>query len=397
MLSKNLRKSVFVATLFIALPALATEPPKTPADFLISDPVTHSEIRDQGKTGFCWAYSTTAMLEAELLRERGIRTDLSEEYIGFFHIYEQLLKMAPQFFTMEKAAPEGQDSPRPGRDLLNGALVTFFFHPAEGAPDLNLGMDLIEKYGIVPESAFAFKSAKGFFASRIEGRVRRFINQTLRDPVKNKAFRKRKADGTYTTEPLARPMLEALARVYTNELDPSTPGKLAKTLLDVYRSGFAHDGITHDPKTFARDYLGFKRSDYQLLEVTPENEAERFALLRESLAQDRPVQLAFVLYADYSTAAKTTGILQNTLCEGKACPPAGGHAVLIVNEALSASTKRLDGFVIQNSWGAFGLDARGKTDGEKGFQIVTLDYLRRIYTLEKAQPQHRNWSFLLKR
>ncbi len=393
MLRLPFTKPCLLLVLLTALPSLAW----ATQDFVIPEPVPHSDVRDQGKSGFCWAYSTTAMLEAELLRERGIRVDLSEEYLGFFHIYDQLLRMAPHFFQMEKSVADDEANSRPLRDLLNGALVTFFFHPSEGAPDLELGMDLIEKYGIVPEAAFRYKAEKGVLKNRVEGRIRRFINQTLRDPLKNKEFRKQNTDGSYSYEPLPSPLLQALARVYTDESHlPDSENSVADTLLKAYHSGFNYDGLAYDPKAFARDHARFTRSDYKLLEVTPENEAERIALLRETLSKGQSVQLGFMLYQGYSSAAQTTGILQNSLCNEKACPPAGGHAVLIVNEALRASTGDLAGFVIQNSWGPVGLDSRGRKGEEKGFQILTLDYVRRIYTLKETDLKNRHWSFLVK-
>lgn len=370
--------------------------PKTAQDFISPSAVVHSQVREQGNTGFCWAYSTTAMLEAEILREREIRVDLSEEYLGFFHFYDQVLRMAPKYFKLERSVSVDGKESRPLRDLFNGAVVSFVLRPSEGAPDLRLGIDLIQKYGIVPESAFRFKASKGLFASRIQGRARRFINDTLRDPVKNKAFRKRNLDGSYSNEPDADRLMEALARVYTDEMDSLSPAVLAEKLLKAYRFGFGFDRVLYKPKTFARNVVGFNHSDYRFFEVTPANEAEQLMVLRQSLSDGRAVQLGFMLNENYSDDAKTSGILQNNLCDGKVCAPAGGHAVLLVNEARSASTHELAGFVIQNSWGPVGLDDEGKAGGEKGFQILTLDYLRRIYTLEKASLDNRHWSFLVK-
>jgi C1A family cysteine protease len=40
-----------------------------------------SPIRDQGDCGSCWAFGTTAVLEAWINAKRGRRTDLSEEYL----------------------------------------------------------------------------------------------------------------------------------------------------------------------------------------------------------------------------------------------------------------------------------------------------------------------------
>ena len=403
--SRPLRNAaLFVGALLASAPyaALAQETtPKTVDDFRAGAAVEHSGVRDQGNAGFCWAYSTTAMIEAGLLRDRRIQLDLSEEYVAFFNIYDQLLKMAPQLFAMMKR--DGTPTAKKNaaiNDFVNGALILFFFHPTEGAPDLTSGPNLIEKYGIVPQSVFPFKSKGGLFASRVEGRVRRFINQTLRDPEKSKAFRKRNADGTYSNEPLAEPILVELAKAYTNEaIAPPAEGQpsLAKALLGAYRDGFTYEGVHYDPKEFAKSYLGFAPSNYRVVAVDSKHEKEGLALLSETLAKGEPAELAFTLYEGYSEQAKASGIFQPGLCSGKPCGVAGGHAVLIVNSAQDAKTDRLGGVIIQNSWGPVGLDDRGQPGETKGFQIVTLDYLRKVYTEAKEKPEDRNWTFLIRR
>jgi hypothetical protein len=359
--------------------------------------VEHTPVKDQGNVGFCWSYSTTGRLEAEYLRATGRTVDLSEEYVAFFHIYEQLLQMAPTFFTtMEK---------KPGK---SGALASIFiyllFHPSEGAPDLRLANRLIGKYGIVPESAFSYKIRGGFLQKTLEGRVRRFINQVLRDPTRNRELRLRDRDGRITSKPDPAKFLEALARVYTLESEfdlprkPDDPCRSCELLSAI--GGFEHEGARVSPKQFARDTLGFHSTDWKQTIVTAKNHASALERIDQELAAGHVAEIGITLFGGYSQA-HDTGVLSPESCgERKACESAGGHALLVVNRVVDPRTGKTSGYVLKNSWGTKkGRDSEGEVSGEAlGYDIITPDYLSELYSRAKVEKNGlRKWYLLVRK
>ncbi len=363
----------------------------------IGKPVDHTSVKDQGNVGFCWSYSSTGRIESEFLRKTGKALDLSEEYIGFFHIYDQILAFAPTYFTtFEK---------KPGKSGFGaGLIIYFFFHPGEGAPDLTLANTLIDKYGIVPESAFNYKIHGGFFQKSVEGRVRRFINQVLRDPVRNREFRETNVDGTLSSRPNPGKILTALAKIYTleSEFDAKpAPGALCNScrLLNAIQ-GFTFAGTTYTPKSFAKNYLGFKASDYEQITVTEKNQAEVLTRLGAALDAGQPAEIGITLFNGYDVAHKTSGVFAPESCGKTAvCEAAGGHALLVVNRTMDPRTRALNGIVVRNSWGTeFGRDADGDRSATKGYDIVTIDYLNELFSKAKVEAnESREWSLLLKK
>jgi bleomycin hydrolase len=74
----NLGRILFVVCVFylFVLPAKAQED----FDFTTIVDIKTTQVKDQGHSGTCWAYSTTSFLEAEIIRMGGPELDLSEMY-----------------------------------------------------------------------------------------------------------------------------------------------------------------------------------------------------------------------------------------------------------------------------------------------------------------------------
>ncbi len=359
-------------------------------------PVEHTSVKDQGRVGFCWSYSTTARIEAEYLKKTGITLDLSEEFIGFYHIYDQILALAPTYFTTMERKPGKSGF---GTDLL----IYFFFHPGEGAPDLTLANALIEKYGIVPESAFSYKITGGFLQRGVEGRVRRFINQILRDPVKNREYRELNKDGSVSSRPVPAKILAELAKIYTleSEFDPAPkPGEVCRSCeLMAAIQGFDFGGAHYTPKTFAKNLLGFSAANYEQIKVTPKNQAEAYARLQASLENGDAAEIGLTLFNGYHEAHLGNAVFSPETCGATTpCEVAGGHALLIVNRTIDPATRRTNGIVVKNSWGTkTGRDANGEFSASKGYDIITPDYLTEYYKMKLDPGQTPEWDLLVRK
>jgi aminopeptidase C len=359
-------------------------------------PVAHTSVKDQGNVGFCWSYSTVARIESDFLKRTGESVDLSEEFIGFYSLYEQILSAAPTYFTTMERQPGKTNI---GADLL----IYFFFHPGEGAPDLKLANTLVEKYGVVPESAFSYKIKVGFLQRGVEGRVRRFINHILREPTKNAEYRKVDRDGKLTAEPNPEKILIELAKIYTLEsefdLPPAAGAPCRSCELLKAIQGFDYAGNHFTPKSFAKDYLKFTATDYEEIIVTAKNQASALARLQFSIDAGNAAEIGLTLFNGFREAHLGDGVFSPETCGAtEQCVSAGGHALLVVNRTIDPRTSKPNGFVVKNSWGTkTGRDANGEKSENAGYDIITPDYLAELFKAKVDSDTDREWYILLKK
>jgi hypothetical protein len=380
-----------------ATPSVTPKPPVHPyvqRELTIRDVVPSTPVKDQGGVGFCWAYATCGQIEA--LRD-GQSVDLSEEWVGFWALYEQLLELAPTYFEKEIRRVEVKKG-RPLRNFLKKASavkknvlnhlgVQFFLHPTEGAPDMSVGTKIVKKYGVVPEEVFSYKIVGDPAATSVEQRIIQFINGTLRDPEKNSQFKKKDANGQVLrgdngkVMPDERALLEALARVFTLEnLDASGPGCKACDLIEAHDQGFSYWGQRYHPTEFL-EALGFDPDQHETVVVTESGFDRAVRGVEGALKAGRSVPIGLILMQGFREAVKGPGLLTPETCGANSpCRSAGGHAVLIVGRTTDASGKT-NGFLIKNSWGYIGLNKAGQSSKgiDSGYQILTLDYLRETY------------------
>jgi len=340
------------------------------------------------------------MIESEHLKRTGQALDLSEEYVGFFHLYEQVIAMAPDYFTTLAIRQAGQPDANGNRkgklgtklkNVLNGLMINLFFHPSEGAPDLMLVMNLIDKYGIVPESAFSYKIKGDSAEEGVEARVLSFINDVLRNPQRNAEFREKNADGTLSDRPDAERILQELMKVYT--LDSATQVAALQTAI----GGFDYQGTRYTPQQFTKSVLQFNSAAYEQVVVGPENQDQVMARIRASVEHGDSAQIGIILFDGFREAVKGNGILAPETCGTyKDCKPVGGHAILVVNRTLDTNNQ-LSGIIIKNSWAEIGLDSSGRTAGPKGYQIITPDYLSELFKFKDREGKSPTWFVILKR
>ena len=125
-----MKKSLLFALSFaitIALIAQEEEPKKDEGYvFTIEKEVPATSVKDQYRSGTCWSFSTLSFIEAELLRMDKGNYDLSEMYVA----YKVYSDKAEKYVR------------------THGALKF------SGGGALNDAIDVIAKYGIIPEEVY---------------------------------------------------------------------------------------------------------------------------------------------------------------------------------------------------------------------------------------------------
>lgn len=89
----------------------------------------HTAVKNQGVTGTCWSYSTTAVLESEMLKKELANPDLSE----MFTVRNIYVEKAKNYLSRQGAAQFGEGSL--GHDVIR-AVATYGAVPEEAYPGL---------------------------------------------------------------------------------------------------------------------------------------------------------------------------------------------------------------------------------------------------------------------
>lgn len=89
----------------------------------------HTSVKSQGQTGTCWSFSTTALLESELLKKEVAHPDLSE----MFTVRNIYVEKAKNYLMRQGAAQFGEGSL--GHDVIR-AVATYGALPEEAYPGL---------------------------------------------------------------------------------------------------------------------------------------------------------------------------------------------------------------------------------------------------------------------
>jgi bleomycin hydrolase len=168
--------------------------------------VKATPVKDQGKTGTCWAFSTLSFIESELMRmERG-EYDLSEMYL-VRNIYPE---KAEKYVRMHGRA-----------NFTDGGL----------AHDV---MTTISEYGIVPEEIYMGRVSEEEKHNHHE--LQAVLDGMLNGLIGNK---------------------EPLSKVWLNAYDGVLDAYLGKRPEE-----FKYNNKTYTPQTFVEKVLGFNPDDY---------------------------------------------------------------------------------------------------------------------------------------
>jgi bleomycin hydrolase len=180
--------------------------PPPPYKFNIEVEYPRTAVKNQGSSSTCWSYSTTSMLESEIIRIGKPETELSVMYT-VRNIY---LDKAEQFVRW------------------NGKCE---FGPGGACHDVT---NSIKKYGIVPLSVYAGNEIKekGVIHNELDGVLRGYVDGIVRNP-----------NGKLST---------AWKTGFTNLVDAYL-GKVPEN--------FEYKGTSYTPATFAAS-LGLNMDDY---------------------------------------------------------------------------------------------------------------------------------------
>lgn len=146
---KILKNICFLLILFCSFNSNSQNPFK----FKIVKNIEATDVKSQDNTGTCWSYSTTSLIESEILRTSGVYIDLSEMYIA----RKLYLEKAENYLRYHGKA-----------NFSQGALAHDYF----------LVMD---KYGLMPEEAYSGKlNNKNHNHSQLEVSLKIFLDSILK-------------------------------------------------------------------------------------------------------------------------------------------------------------------------------------------------------------------------
>lgn|GEM_PF-1988011 len=334
---------------------------------LLKDSVPSSPVKDQAFVGFCWSYTVHGLMESELLKKKGITLDLSEEYVGFHHLYNQILENIPTLRNLAVFRKDSHKALTSFKRLGLEILVMGFLHPNEGSTTAQM-LQRVAQVGVVPEGVFSYKiDSEG---KMVENNLIKFATEHL--------IYKEDLD-FYSTTPGRAQLYEEVAAIFGSR--PPRPDDV-----------FEYEGKKYTARTFLRDYVEFAPSDFRTVEVDKKTREAGLMAVRRALEKNIAVPLGYLIYEDMQTASETTGRFDPEQCSGGRCTqPMGGHAVLIVNGTLNDTGRPLDGVLVKNSWGPYkGLTSSGELVGDsRGFNIITASYL------DTAIDTGKNWEAVL--
>lgn len=321
-------------------------------------PVT--PVEDQGRFGICWAYGTIGLVESDYKRRTGKEVNLSEEAIAFYHLAEMITlqmhksKTFPQYF----------------KDTSRGFNEGFFSRilPAKKQPGDLDAFDLINKYGLVPESAWNFKvkspEARGELLRVIRQNSIRFLSGrdleavTVEDVMDQIMV----GDGAFPSRPIPE---------------------------------FVFEGRTVTAQSFAKDEIAFASDDFVAVEVAGEADLPQWiTAVKKSLALGYAVPMGFPINIDRLSGG-TFGASGISPDDSIAFARDGGHLVLVTDfvnlggiegvvspeeilKEVAKPAEQIDYLKFKNSWGLGAkTDADGKPIGGSpdGYYRMSRDYL----------------------
>ena len=299
--------------------------------------IPQTGAKNQYSVGFCWAYSVAGLMEAVELKN-GTTLDLSEEYLGFYHIFDQLKKIL-----------DASDPVAALHDVHEGFRVP-------GA------LKLAEEVGMVPEDVFNFKfDATG----DLQARIGEHFSKTFADPAKLRAYRSND-----------RLIFSELVEIFGKK--PIQP-----------TDSFTFQGKRYTPISFMKERISVRADDFESITFTPDNFDMVTHYLKRALADQMPVP--------YSTMTLfgiggDDPVWDASKCKDTGCLPDGGHAMLAVDfvteggrgGAMSAAEVKkvfhnpFQAVIVKNSWGLVGNGQDGTpaaTENDKGYFTITRSFI----------------------
>jgi len=190
--------------------------------------IPQTSIKNQFAMGLCWSYAALALIESNHKIRTGSELDLSEEALGYVRMRMELADVARKYRNGDMPMEEIT------KWLDGKSLEGWFVRSPDSSPTLD-AMELIDKYGLVPENAWSTK-----FHSRDEIQM---LKRAISD-----AF---------------QVLLSSSAPISDSNLDAVMTADGAFHAAPP--QAFIFEGKQFSPQTFARQYLKFQSKDYVLL------------------------------------------------------------------------------------------------------------------------------------
>ena len=192
--------------------------------FTTTKEIAHTPVKNQSQTGTCWSFAGMSFFESEMLRMGKPEVDLSE----MFQVSLCYREKAKKFVRMEGKMNFGS----------GGELYDDFY--------------ILNKYGLVPESAF--HGIKYNEEKHSHGEMDEVLKKIVEGVIENKS----------------RKISPVWDQAFNKTIDTYL-GELPET--------FKYKGKTYSPKSFATDYCGIDPNNYvQITSFTHHNFYETFSL-----------------------------------------------------------------------------------------------------------------------
>lgn len=204
---EDMKKTILaVAALCLSLAVFAQEEKAEEPVFTVVKEAPVTSIKNQYRSGTCWCFSALSFVESEILRQKGVETDLSEMFVVNKAYFDRAVKYV----------------------RLDGKLG---FSAGSSFGDV---FEVIKDYGIVPQSVYSGMNygtelpVQGEMDAVLEGFVKALVTNPNRKLT-----------------PAWKPAYQGILDAYLGEIPES----------------FEVDGKTYTPESY-RDNLGINVNDY---------------------------------------------------------------------------------------------------------------------------------------
>jgi bleomycin hydrolase len=215
---------LFLGLSLFSTPVLAKVKDDGSYKFTTTKEIAHTPVKNQSQTGTCWSFAGMSFFESEMLRMGKPEVDLSE----MFQVSLCYREKAKKFVRMEGKMNFGS----------GGELYDDFY--------------ILNKYGLVPESAFHGIKYNEEKHSHVE--MDEVLKKIVEGVVENKS----------------RKISPVWDQAFNKTIDTYL-GELPET--------FKYKGQTYTPKSFATDYCGIDSKNYvQITSFTHHPFYETFSL-----------------------------------------------------------------------------------------------------------------------
>jgi len=331
--------------------------------------IPQTSVKNQFAIGFCWSYATLALIESNHKLRSGEDIDLSEEALGYVHMRQELLLLAKKYRAGEISLDNAMEQ------LADRGLEGWFVR-ASNSSGRDDAMELVDIYGVVPESVWSKKF-------------------TTRDQVSS------------LKKAIAAPfgdLLMSSGSVNNNALDAvlTVPGAFDSPP----PSHFDFKGKNYSAKSFAQQYLDFSSKDYVLMQAQTASNVQKLVMAtKRAMASGYSIPVSFGVSMNNlkngffrANDLEISALEANPDLSSSVITLTGSHAMVatdFVNRGgregqlppdeleseVKKSANELSYFKFKNSWGAHasvtenGVDV---TSGQDGYYRMDYAYIKAV-------------------